>query len=137
LSAPIQYGPVVEAVTGYMSVYQCFDIAQQPYIPYRRIAQFFKDCFGLPLSEGSVDNFLESLSVKATPAYETIHERIQSADVVGSDETGCRVNGKKHWFHVWQSRFLTFIVAFAHRSYEVVEKYFADGFLHSVYVSDC
>jgi transposase len=77
LSAPIQYGPVVEALTGYMSVYQ--------YIPYRRIVEFFKDCFGLPLSEGSVDNFLESLSVKATPAYEAIHERIQSADVVGSD----------------------------------------------------
>jgi transposase len=129
LRAPIQYGPVVEAVTGYMSVYQ--------YIPYRRIAHFFKDCFGLRLSEGSVDNFLESLSVKATPAYETIHARIQSVDVVGSDETGCRVNGKKHWFHVWQSRFLTFIVAFAHRSYEVMERYFQDGFLHSVYVSDC
>jgi transposase len=129
LRAPIQYGPVVEATTGYMSVYQ--------YIPYRRIIQFFKDCFKLPLSEGSIDNFLESLSVKATPAYETIHERIQSVDVVGSDDTGCRVNGKKHWFHVWQSRFLTFIVSFAHRSHEVIEKNFKDGFLHSVYVSDC
>ena len=129
LKAPIQYGPVVEAVTGYLSVYQ--------YLPYRRIVRFFKDCFGLPLSEGSIDNFLESLSLKSTSAYQRIRERIQSVDVVGSDETGCRVNGKKYWFHVWQSRFLTFIVAFAHRSYEVTEKYFADGFSHSAYVSDC
>jgi transposase len=129
LKAPVQYGPVVEAVTGYLSVYQ--------YLPYHRIVRFFKDCFGLPLSEGSIDNFLESLSKKATSAYETIRERIQSGDVVGADETGCRVNGKKYWFHVWQNRFLTFIVAFAHRSYEVIEKYFADGFHHSIYVSDC
>ena len=129
LKAPIQYGPVVEAITGYLSVYQ--------YLPYHRIVGFFKDCFGLPLSGGSIDNFLESLSAKSTSAYQAIQKRIQSDKVVGSDETGCRVNGRKYWFHVWQSRFLTFIVAFAHRSYEVIEKYFADGFLHSVYVSDC
>ena len=129
LRGPIQYGPVVEATTGYMSVYQ--------YLPYQRLVHFFRDCFRIPMSEGTIDNFLESLSNKATSAYQTIRERIQSSEVVGADETGCRVNGKKHWFHVWQSRFLTFIVAFANRSYDVIEKYFQDGFLYSVYVSDC
>jgi hypothetical protein len=119
----------VEALTGYLSVYQ--------YVPYHRIVRLFKDCFGLSLSEGTIDNFLDSLSEKSSSAYETIRERVQSSAVVGSDETGCRVNGRKYWFHVWQSRFLTFIAAFAHRSYAVVEKYFQDGFLHSVHVSDC
>jgi transposase len=127
--APVQYGAVVEATAGYLSAYQ--------YLPYRRIVRLFKDCFGLPLSEGVLDNFLERLSDKSTSAYETIRNRIQNSDVVGSDETGCRVNGKKYWFHVWQNRFLTYIVAFAHRSYQVIEEYFSDGFLHSVYVSDC
>jgi len=127
--APIQYGPIVEATTGYLSVYQ--------YIPYKRIVHFFRDCFGLPLSEGSVDRFLQKLSDKANSTYETVCKLIQSAPEVGADETGCKVNGKKHWFHVWQNRWLTFIVAFAHRSHEVTEKYFPDGFLHSFYVSDC
>jgi transposase len=127
--APIQYGPVVEATTAYMSVYQ--------YMPYKRITHFFKDCFRLSLSEGSVDNFLKSMSNKATPAYETIRELAQSAPVIGADETGCRVNGKKHWFHVWQNRWLTFIVAFRNRSHEVIEEYFPGGFIHSFYVSDC
>jgi transposase len=129
LQGPVQYGPAVEAAAGYLSVFQ--------YIPYNRISRFFKDFFKLPVSEGVIDGFLKKLSRKAASAYETIRERIQSSGVVGSDETGCRVNGKKYWFHVWQNRYLTFIVAFVRRSYEVTEKYFADGFRHTVYVSDC
>ena len=129
LASPIQYGTVVEATAGYLSVYQ--------YLPYRRIVHFFRHCFGLSLSEGSIDTFLKNLSSKAASAYETIRQRIESCEVVGSDETGCRVNGKKYWFHAWQSRFLTFIAAFAHRSYEVAEQYFPDGFHRSFYVSDC
>jgi transposase len=127
--APIQYGPVVEATTGYLSVYQ--------YVPYQRIVHFFRDCFKLHLSEGSVDSFLEKLSQKAASFYETIRQQIQAAPVVGSDETGCRVNGKKHWFHVWQNRWLTFIVAFAYRSFQAVEEYFPGGFIHAFLVSDC
>jgi transposase len=129
LQAPIQYGETVEATAGYLSVYQ--------YLPYCRIVKLFKDCFSLPLSEGSIDNLLARLGDKATSAYEIIRERIQCSPVVGSDETGCRVNGKKHWFHVWQTPSLTFIVSFAHRSYQVIDQYFKGGFKHSVYVSDC
>jgi transposase len=57
--------------------------------------------------------------------------------VVGADETGSRVNGRKHWFHVWQTSLLTFIVSSASRGFGVVEKYFKEGFIHSFYISDC
>ena len=129
LRAPIQYGPRVEAMTGYLSVYQ--------YMPYYRICKLFKDFFGLPLSPGTVDSFLENLAQKSTPAYEKIRDMLCKSHVVGSDETGCRVNGKNHWFHVWQTTALTFIVAFVSRGYAAIEKHFADGFKRSVYVSDC
>ena len=129
LKAPVQYGSNIEAMTGYLSVYQS--------MPYARITHLFRDFFKLKLSEGSVDNFLEKLSNKASIVYETIREKIQSGTVVGADETGCRVNGKKHWFHVWQTNLLTFIVSFASRGHKVIEKYFEGGFIHSFYVSDC
>jgi transposase len=129
VQAPIQYGANVEAMVGYLSVYQS--------IPYARITRLLRDFFKLPLSEGSIDNFLEKLSKKATMIYETIREKVQFSLVVGADETGCRVNGKKHWFHVWQTQLLTFIVSFASRGHKVIEKYFEDGFIHSFYVSDC
>jgi transposase len=129
LRAPVQYGVQVEAMTGYLSVYQS--------LPYKRICDLFNAFFRLPLSQGSIENFLENLSQKSNPAYESIREGILQSEVVGSDETGCRVGGKKHWFHVWQTPLLTFIVSFASRGYSVVEKYFKDGFIESFYVSDC
>ena len=129
LAAPIQYGPVVEATAVYMSVFQ--------FGTYNRIADFFKNCFTLPLSEGCIDKILDKFSDKVIETYDKIRELIHCAPVVGADETGCKVNGKKHWFHVWQNRWLTFIVAFARRSHEVIETYFPGGFLRSFYVSDC
>jgi len=129
LQAPVQYGARVEAMTGYLSVYQN--------LPYRRIKHLFRDFFRLNLSEGVVDSFLERLSLKSIPVYENIGERIRQSEVVGSDETGCRVNGKKHWFHVWQTRLLTFIVSHTNRGHKVIEEYFPGGFIHSFYVSDC
>ena len=74
IAAPIQYGPVVKATTVYFSVYQ--------YVPYKRIVFMFKDCHGLHLSEGCVDNFLQEMSDKALPAYENIREQIHTAPVV-------------------------------------------------------
>ena len=129
VKAPIAYGSNIEAMVGYLSVYHS--------IPYARITHLFRDFFKLKLSEGSIDNFLERLKNKATIACETIREKIQSSLVVGADETGCRVNGKKHWFHVWQTPLLTLIVSFAGRGHKVIEKYFGNGFTDSFYVSDC
>ena len=129
ITAPVQYGPVVESTTTYMSVYQ--------YSSYNRVVDFFGACCRLPISEGCIDGFLESMSNKAIPAYEQIRRQIHVAKVVGGDETGCKVNGKKFWFHVWQNLLLTFIVAFPRRSHEVVEMYFHGGFINAVYISDC
>jgi len=111
LQAPIQYGSQVEAMAGYLSVYQS--------LPYQRICKLFKDFFKLPLSEGSIDTFLENLSQKSNEAYKIIEERLRESKVVGSDETGCRVGGKKHWFHVWQTPLLTFTCACAQYKYRL------------------
>jgi hypothetical protein len=59
------------------------------------------------------------MSRKAESTYSEIQSRIAASEVVGADESGCRVNGKKHWIHVWQTPFLTFIVAFKSRGHQV------------------
>jgi len=106
-------------------------------MPYDRISKLFNDFYGLQISTGTIDTLLNNLSEKASPDYEKIRDMIITSPVVGSDETGCRVDGKKHWFHVWQTPALTFIVAFLSRGYAAIEKNFVDGFTQSVYVSDC
>jgi transposase len=93
--------------------------------------------FGLPISEGTVDNMLKRTAQKALPLYDSIRERVQQSCVVGSDETGSRFGGKKGWFHVWQTTRLTFIAASLNRGYRTIKEYFADGFPLTVYVSDC
>jgi len=116
-------------VVSYLSVYQ--------YIPYHRITVLLKDLFGLPISEGSIDNLLERTAQKALPVYTAIQQSIQQSEVVGSDETGASYGGKKGWFHTWQTTTLTFVVASLNRGYKTIEQYFKDGFPQSVYVSDC
>jgi transposase len=129
VKAPVQYGSSVMALAAYLSIAQ--------YMPYRRICAMFKHLYDIHISEGSIDNFLEQMSQKAMPFYESIQERIQQSPVVGSDETGTPVAGKKGWFHTWQNKTLTFIVASMNRGYQTITQYFTDGFKTTVYVSDC
>lgn len=129
LNAPIQYGSSVAAIVSYLSAYQ--------YVPYQRMTVLLKDLFRLPISEGSIDNLLERTAQNAQLVYNTIQQKIQQSEVVGSDETGSSYGGKKGWFHTWQTTTLTFIVASLNRGYKTIEQYFKDGFPQSVYVSDC
>jgi transposase len=127
IKGPIQYGSSVKGLVTFFSAFH--------FIPYRRIRQLFSDMYSLPLSEGSIDNILEEMSGNAETAYNEIQTLIAESGVVGADETGCRVNGKKHWFHVWQTKVLTFIVAFKSRGHKVIDEYFPGSFIY--YVSDC
>lgn len=129
LKAPIQYGKNIEAVVSYLSTFQ--------YLPYNRIKKMMKDLFHLPMSEGTIQNIIKRMKTKALPVYHEIRDRIQSEEVVGSDETGTRIDGSNEWFHVWQNQYMTFVAASPNRGYATIEKYFADGFPTTVYVSDC
>lgn len=129
INAPIQYSGQIGALVAYLSVFQ--------YLPYKRITLMMQDVFGIPMSEGTVDNLLERVAQKAMPAYQVIQERIQLEAVIGGDETGASIGGKKGWMHTWQSAKLTFIVASMNRGFQTIMQYFPNGFPLSVYVSDC
>jgi transposase len=129
LKAPIQYGASVAAMATYFSAYQ--------YMPYQRMARMFRDIFQMPVSEGSIDSLLRRSAQKALSVYEIIRQQIQESKVVGADETGCAIGGKKGWFHTWQNSTLTFIAASMNRGYDTIKTYFQDGFPKAVHISDC
>jgi transposase len=129
INKPVQYGPNIIATIGYLNIEQ--------YIPYRRSIQLIEDLFSIKISEGSVSNFINRLAINAMPIYEKIRERISVDRIVGSDETGTYINGKKGWFHVWQNGRWTFIGVTMNRGFASIEKYFEEGFPFSTYVSDC
>ncbi len=76
--------------------------------------------------------FVKAVYKKASPIYETIKQRICSSSVVGTDETGCKVNGKKSWFWTWQNEQLTFIVHSLNRGIDTIKKVFAEGLPNSI-----
>lgn len=128
VTSPIQYGPNIQSLVVYQSVYQ--------YIPFARLQDFFKKICQVALSKGTIENILNRTAEKAQGMYETLRQTIAVSFFVGSDETGCKVNGKKHWFWVWQTAVVTFIVAACSRSKQVIADTFPEGLPDSILCSD-
>jgi transposase len=129
LKGNVQYSPQISSLVGYLSVRQ--------YLSYNRIAEMMKDVFSLHISEGTVYNMLTKLAVNAWPTYEAIQQKIGKAEVVGGDETGVKINGKKGWLFTFQNELLTFLSVSFSRGFDSILNLFKDGFPQSVYVSDC
>jgi len=130
-NAPISYGNNLESLIGYLHARQ--------YIPFKRMEEFIKDVFNIPISEGGIHYLLNKLVSKAKPAYELIREKIKSGTdfAVGADETGIKVSGNKHWAWTWQNDKATFISITDNRGGKSITENFKDGFEKSVLVHDC
>lgn len=129
VNTAVSYGHNVESLIGYFHVRQ--------YLPFDRMKEVFHDVFTLPVSEGGLHHILSRLSKKALPAYELIRQKIAGSHVVGTDETGVKINGKNHWYWTWQNENATFIAPSENRGYKTIEENFKDGFPNSTMVHDC
>jgi transposase len=129
LQAPVSYGPMIESLTGYFHSRQ--------YIPFLRMQELFRDIFSVPISEGGIHCLLNRFSTKALPIYYRIRDMIKDSSVVGTDETGARLNGKKIWIWTWQNDRLTWLCGTNNRGYKTIEENFPEGFKKSVFVHDC
>lgn len=128
VNAPIQFGSSVVAMVSYFNVFQ--------YIPYKRLQLLFKDIFNLPISEGSIENLLNKAALKSKPVYQAIFENIKTANYIGSDETGAKVDGEKWWIWVWQNVKNTFLKASNSRGFDTVEALFPNGLPNATIGSD-
>ena len=128
VNAPIQYGSNIENLVAYLNVGQ--------YLPYKRISLMLESLFNLPLSQGSIKNMIERFAKKSLPVYEKIRKEIESAVVVGTDETGAKMNGDKWWFWTWQNKRTTYITASDNRAFKTVEDNFPKGFKNATLISD-
>lgn len=124
----IQYGNNIEAVIAYLSVYQ--------YIPYKRLTECLRQLFNIEMSQGSIDNILNRMSLKAHPVYKKIKEMLPQSDNVGSDETSVKVDGKKSWVWVWQSANETYLSVSESRGSKAIEDEFPEGFNNSILTTD-
>ncbi len=129
INAPIQYGSNIESMIAYFSTRQ--------FMPYKRMSECLSDIFGIKIAQGTIVNAISRFAQKAAPIYEKIRIKIQDAHVVGSDETGVVVNGKKAWYWAWQTDLLTFISFNKSRGFEAITSVFNNNYKPNTIVSDC
>lgn len=129
VKASISYGANAESLVGYLYSRQ--------YMPFDRMREFFNDAFHLPISEGGLHELLNRLVAKSAPAYQIIKDKITQSTVVGADETGTKINGKKSWFWTWQNDTATFIAPSDNRGFATIQTNFENGFENAVLLHDC
>lgn len=124
----VSYGTNIRALVTYLSCIQC--------IPYKRLTEVLRDCFGITLSQGTIDNILKDVSDKSLGAYNEIRNRVEQSNVVGADETGENINGELHWMWAWQTDKLTYIHSNKSRGKLAIDSQFKNGLSRSILVTD-
>lgn len=100
-SNAVVYDASVKGLVVYLSTVQ--------FLPYNRIASFFKEVFGLEISQGSMVNWINEAKRSAEPAIEKIKKYIMQSSVVGFDESGCYCNKRLDWAWIAQTVFFTLV----------------------------
>jgi hypothetical protein len=112
LEAGRHFGPRLEATVTYLQ--------HQQHMSYARTQATLHDLFGVGLSEGGQACILERAGQAAQIEAEAIHQQVIQSPVVGSDETGARVDGRTWWQWVFVSSTAIFHVIRSSRGKDVV-----------------
>lgn len=127
-SNAVVYDASVKGLVVYLSAVQ--------FLPYNRIASFFKEVFGLEISQGSMVNWINEAKKAAAPAIEKIKEYIMQSAVVGFDETGCYCNKRLDWAWIAQTVYFTFVFHGKSRKGQELEDRFGDSLERMTAVTD-
>lgn len=96
----VQYGARVKSLGVYLK--------GQQLLPYGRSQQILADLFGLSVSQGSLENFMEAAASQVAPLTAKIKAGLVRAKVVHYDESGFYIGGKRQWLHSASTTSLTY-----------------------------
>ncbi len=99
LRASIQFGPMIKGIALYLLYGQ--------FLPYARTAELLSDVCGCHISPGTLEAFVAAGTDRLVETEELIKQALRAAEVMGTDETGIRVQGLLHWLHVARTDKLT------------------------------
>lgn len=122
----VQIGNRTRALIGYLNV--------QHHLSYERLIQTFQDIFNLDISKGTIDNKIKELAQDLNPVYDNILKNIKNSDVIGSDETGVRVNKENTNVWVFQNKDNTYFKTES-RTFQTIRETIGEEFKGS-WISD-
>jgi len=124
----ISYGATITAMVSYLSVSQ--------YMSNKRIVALLHNLFNITLSEGSITNLLAKASKLSQSEIKKLKTLLSKSTLVGIDETGCKVDGAKHWHWTFQNAHNTLVIADKSRGTQVINNTFEKGFVNACVVHD-
>lgn len=127
-SNAVVYDASVKGLVVYLSTVQ--------FLPYNRIESFFKEVFGLEISQGSMVNWINEAKRAAEPAIEKIKEYIMQSAVVGFDESGCYCEKRLDWAWIAQTVYFTLVFHGKSRKGQELEDRFGDSLERMTAVTD-
>jgi transposase len=113
LEAERQFGPRLEATVTYLQ--------HQQHLSYERTQATMADVFGVTLSEGGQACIVERAGVAAEAVARELQAEVRQSAVVGSDETGARVDGRTWWQWVFVTATAVLHVIRPSRAVDVIE----------------
>ena len=122
------FGPRLESLVCYLHHVQ--------HVSYERLAALFRGLFGLTLSQGAVANIVARAAVGLQTEAQAIGEQVRTSPVIGSDETGARVDGVNRWQWVFETAQASFHLIAPSRAARVIAHFMGDG-APDVWLSDC
>lgn len=105
LKNPVNYGENSKSLATLLTMEGAVSIG--------RTVQILEEITGglIKFSHGTIANFHRELSRKLAPAMLEIKDNLFASPVLCKDETGIKINGEQHWFHVTSNDFYTFYLA--------------------------
>lgn len=104
----VQYGNRIKSQMTYLYEYQLLSVD--------RTQETLKDFYGQNIAEGTILSACKELAQQVAPVQEAVKEHLTyKTKVAGFDESGARVEGKLHWFHVTCTKMLTYYAVHAKR----------------------
>ena len=114
VSAPVQYGPHLQALAIYLH--------QGQLLPTARTCEALAALCGCQISEGTLIAWSQLAAERLAPTVEHSAELIAASRLQHADETGIRVYGMLHWLHVNCTRFLTHLAWHGSRGREAMDE---------------
>jgi len=128
LEATRQFGPRLEGLVTYFH--------HEHHMGFERTQTVFQDVLGLSISEGGTVAIIERAGEVAQPEAEAIGEQVRQSEVIGSDETSARVNGRNWWEWVFRSPLGEYHLIVPSRGQDVIDAFMRDA-RAQVWKSDC
>lgn len=92
IGQPVQYGENLQALIVYLSNYQL--------VPIARTTEIVKNLTGKNISQGTIVNANKRLYDGLEKFEEALKQKLKKAEVLHTDESGLRSEGKINWVHV-------------------------------------